>query len=58
MYSTISIIDNGNGFEVETVPKNSLGLMIVRSLIHDKLEGNLDIFSNSEGTKVVFDFKN
>ncbi|WP_291570237.1 sensor histidine kinase [Clostridium sp. UBA4548] len=58
MYSTISIIDNGNGFQVETVPKNSLGLMIVRSLIHDKLEGNLDIFSNSEGTKVVFDFKN
>lgn len=58
MYSTISIIDNGVGFDINKVSKNSLGLMIVRSLIHDKLEGNLDIFSNAEGTKVIFDFKN
>lgn len=57
-YSTITIIDNGIGFNVEKVFSNSLGLMIVRSLVNDKLEGNLNIYSNNEGTKVVFDFKN
>lgn len=57
-YSTISIIDNGVGFDTDKVSVNSLGLMIVRSLINDKLEGNLNIYSNSQGTKVVFDFKN
>lgn len=57
-YPTVSIIDNGIGFNVDKVSKNSLGLMIVRSLVHDKLEGNLNIYSNNEGTKVVFDFKN
>ena len=57
-YSTITIIDNGIGFDVEKVFSNSLGLMIVRSLLNDKLEGNLNIYSNNEGTKVVFDFKN
>lgn len=58
MYSTISIIDNGAGFNVNEVSKNSLGLMIVKSLVKDKLEGNLNIHSTIEGTKVVFDFKN
>jgi len=57
-YSTVSIIDNGIGFDVNNVSNNSLGLMIVKSLIFDKLKGNLNIYSNSEGTKVVFDFKN
>ncbi len=57
-YSTVSIIDNGIGFDVDNVSKNSLGLMIVRSLVYDKLKGNLSIYSDAEGTKVVFDFKN
>lgn len=57
-YSTITIIDDGIGFDVEKVFSNSLGLIIVRSLVNDKLEGNLNIYSNNEGTKVVFDFKN
>lgn len=58
MYSNISIIDDGVGFNINEVSKNSLGLMIVKSLIKDKLGGNLNIYSNSDGTKVVFDFKN
>lgn len=57
-YSTVSIIDNGVGFNVNNVSNNSLGLMIVKSLVYDKLKGNLNIYSNNEGTKVVFDFKN
>ncbi len=57
-YSTIAISDNGIGFNVEKVYSNSLGLMIVRSLVNEKLEGNLNISSNCDGTRVVFDFKN
>lgn len=58
IYSTIAISDNGIGFGAEEVYNNSLGLMIVRSLVIEKLEGSLNIYSNSEGTKIVFDFKN
>ncbi|WP_291578606.1 sensor histidine kinase [Clostridium sp. UBA6640] len=58
IYSTISVIDDGVGFDVNSVKESSLGLMIVRSLVNDKLNGNLNIYSNSQGTKTVFDFKN
>lgn len=58
IYSSISIIDNGSGFDRNKANKNSLGLTIVRSLVKDKLYGNLSIESNSNGTKVSFDFKN
>ncbi|MTK12165.1 MAG: histidine kinase, partial [Clostridiaceae bacterium] len=57
IYPAISIIDNGVGFDTDKVSTNSLGLMIVRSLVKDKLDGNLNIYSNSQGTKVVFDFE-
>ncbi len=57
IYPTISVIDNGVGFDTDKVSTNSLGLMIVRSLVKDKLDGNLNIYSNSQGTKVVFDFE-
>ena len=58
IYSTISIIDDGVGFDVNSIKESSLGLMIVRSLVNDKLNGNLNIYSNSQGTTAVFDFKN
>ncbi|MPQ30874.1 histidine kinase [Clostridium estertheticum] len=58
IYSTIVVVDNGTGFDINNVRKNSLGLSIVNSLVQDKLDGNINIASNSEGTKVVFDFKN
>ncbi|MFX0549980.1 sensor histidine kinase [Hathewaya histolytica] len=57
-YSTIFVIDDGIGFDINKQKKNSLGLNIVKSLVHDKLGGELNIFSNEEGTKVVFDFVN
>lgn len=57
-YSTIFVIDNGIGFDINNHKKNNLGLSIVKSLVKDKLGGELNIFSNNEGTKVVFDFIN
>lgn len=58
MYSNISVIDNGGGFYVDSVKNGSLGLEIVKGIVSDKLEGNINIESNCHGTKAVFDFKN
>lgn len=58
IYSTIVVVDNGIGFDMDNVRKNSLGLSIVNSIVKDKLNGNINIASDSKGTKVLFDFKN
>lgn len=58
MYSNISILDNGQGFDIQKVGNDNLGLEIVRSIVKEKLDGNIKIESDSQGTKVVFDFVN
>lgn len=57
LYSNIEVIDNGNGFDVENIRKNRLGLSIVSTIVKDKLKGELNIESGPEGTCVKFDFK-
>lgn len=56
LYSKIKISDNGCGFDVKRMKQEGLGLNIVRSLVEDKLHGNLKIKSNKQGTTVSFDF--
>ncbi|MBU5591905.1 histidine kinase N-terminal domain-containing protein [Clostridium sp. MSJ-4] len=58
VYSKISVIDDGIGFNVASVSQSSLGLMIINSLVSDKLKGQLDIQSTANGTTITFDFKN
>ncbi|BCJ94983.1 sensor histidine kinase [Anaerocolumna cellulosilytica] len=58
LYSSIRIIDDGSGFDVERVDENGLGLNIVKALIKDRLRGSLDIKSSEEGTCVSFQFIN
>lgn len=58
MYSNISILDNGQGFDVKKVGKESLGLNIVKGMVKDKLSGSIKIESSIHGTKIVFDFEN
>lgn len=58
LYSRIQIIDDGNGFDVEDINLNRLGLSIVRTLVKDKLRGNLNVESGPAGTCVTFDFRN
>ncbi|MGY3779508.1 sensor histidine kinase [Isobaculum melis] len=56
---TISVIDNGTGFDVKKVATTSLGLQIVNSYVKDKLRGKIKIKSNREiGTSTCFSFKN
>jgi two-component system, sensor histidine kinase PdtaS len=58
LYSSISIIDDGIGFNPEILDNGSLGLRIVKNIVKDKLEGNINIESENRGTKIYFDFKN
>jgi len=58
MYSNISVIDNGIGFDLNSIKPESLGLNIVKSIVKDKLMGNLNIISAENGTRIEFDFKN
>lgn len=56
MYSNISIIDDGVGFEMQQKRSDNLGLTIVRRIVTEKLRGKLTAESSSRGTKVLFDF--
>jgi len=58
VYSSISVVDDGMGFDTDLISNKSLGLNIVKSLVKDKLHGNFNIVSNCNGTKILFDFKN
>jgi two-component sensor histidine kinase len=58
MYSSISVIDTGSGFDLSLKKNESLGLNIVNSIVKDKLNGNLNIESNEWGTNAIFYFEN
>jgi len=54
---SVSVMDDGVGFDPAKVREGSLGLGIVRATVEDKLHGRLQISSGSGGTQVMFDFK-
>jgi two-component sensor histidine kinase len=56
MYSNISIIDDGIGFDFDKDSSEKLGLQIVRRIVTEKLKGSLSTESSQKGTKVLFDF--
>lgn len=58
LYSSIKVVDNGHGFDVGNVDQSRLGLSIVKTLVKDKLRGDLTIESDSWGTQTSFSFIN
>lgn len=56
LYSSIEVADDGCGFDVEKIKKESLGLSIVKSLVRDKLHGTLKLESDDQGTRIAFEF--
>lgn len=58
LYSNIRVMDNGSGFDIHQIDSHSLGLSIVHTLVKDKLKGNYEIESGSEGTSTTFTFRN
>ncbi len=57
LYGSISVEDDGEGFDSSADHPQSLGLAIVSMTVKDKLKGELRISSSSLGTKAMFDFK-
>lgn len=57
-YSNIAIIDNGKGYNCKVIKQDSLGTNIVKTIVKDKLNGDINIESNENGTKSTFYFKN
>lgn len=57
LFHTITVADDGSGFELSGWEPGSLGLGIVTATVEGKLKGKLHITSDHHGTKVSFDFK-
>ena len=54
---TITVEDDGQGFDIKKVSNHSLGLKIVSQTVKDKLKSELRIMSNKTGTKATFGFR-
>lgn len=52
----ISVRDDGIGFYTDVATKNGMGFDIVKTIVKEKLNGEVEINSSSEGTEVSFDF--
>ncbi len=55
-FREISVADDGVGFDTSIDKSSSLGMSIVKNYVSDKLKGDIDIFSNDEGTRIKFRF--
>lgn len=55
-YSTIEVADDGQGYKTADIRPGSLGHKLVRSLVEDKLKGEIKIISSAKGTNVIFTF--
>lgn len=57
LFHTVTVSDDGVGFDPAARASNSLGMRIVRATVEDKLKGTLHIDSDRCGTRVSFDFR-
>lgn len=53
----IEVSDDGSGFDISAVNDDSLGMMIIKGYVKDKLKGKLKIESDGNGTRVSFCFR-
>ena len=56
--ASISVEDDGIGFDFSKVRDESLGFGIVRALISDTLGGEMEIASKADGSRISFTFNN
>lgn len=57
LYHTVTVSDDGSGFDPAAADKTRLGLDIVEATVRDKLKGQLTIRSDADGSRASFDFK-
>ena len=58
IYTNVTVADDGVGFETKASGSKSLGLSIVKSIVQERLYGNLHMSSSENGTEIRFNFKN
>ena len=57
-YHTITIQDDGVGYDIHQTSGHHLGLEIVKATVQDKLQGSLMVTVNEIGTCTAFDVRN
>ena len=57
LYHTVTVADNGIGFDPFDQDGASMGLSIVSATVRDKLKGKLRVSSDDSGTRMSFDFR-
>ncbi len=57
LFHTVTVADDGCGFDPGVSREGSLGLNIVAATVRDRLHGQLSIHSDAGGSRVSFDFK-
>ena len=55
---TITILDDGIGFNLKTVNLRGLGMGIINSYIKDVLGGQIELYSGHDGTQTIIKFLN
>ena len=55
-FHTVTVKDDGIGFDLTDTGSQGLGLELIRSTVRERLGGILHIFSDENGTRVSFDF--
>ena len=56
-FHTVTVRDNGVGFDLTDPAETGLGLELIRSTVGERLGGIWHIFSDESGTRASFDFK-
>lgn len=57
LFHTVTVSDDGTGFDSSDTRKGSLGLNLVEATVCDRLHGHMSIHSDCHGSRVSFDFK-
>lgn len=53
---TLTVTDDGVGFDMEEIRKGSLGMRLVDMVVRDKLHGKLTLHSDQNGSSIHFTF--
>ena len=57
MFHTVTVADDGVGFDPAAPRGQSLGLRIVEATVRDRLQGQLRVSSGGGGSRFSFDLK-
>lgn len=57
-YSSVTVTDDGMGFDIDSAEGSGLGLDLARVTVEDKLKGKIKFYSSETGSKISFDFNN